>query len=171
MNRAVFFDRDGVLNELVHRDGGLFSPQMFDQFNIVRNTKVVINKLKKMGFLTIVISNQPDISRGTLKKTELDKMTNILLNELMIDDVFYCTHDNIDNCVCRKPASGLLMQATEKWTIDLQKSYMVGDTWKDADAAKNINVKFLLLNAEYNLDYDSSNRINSLKDIFNHIQG
>ena len=167
MRKAVFFDRDGVINELVQRDGGLFSPQTFDQFNIVRNTKVVINKLKKMGFLTIVISNQPDISRGTLKKTELDKITNILLNELMIDDVFYCPHDDSDLCNCRKPAPGLIIQAADKWNIDLQNSYMVGDTWKDAEAAKNANVNFFLLDREYNLDFDSPNRINYIKDIFN----
>ena len=98
-------------------------------------------------------------------------MTEVLMNKLIIDDVFYCTHDDADDCVCRKPAPGLLIQAAEKWKIDLQKSYMVGDTWKDADAAKNVNVNFLLLNTDYNLDYKNSNRINGLKDIFNHIEG
>ena len=171
MTRAVFFDRDGVLNDLVQRDGGFYSPQSFDQFKVYEIANFVIDELKQKGFLSIVVSNQPDIARGKLKKLDLNKMTEELFNRLKVDDVFYCTHDDSDCCKCRKPAPGLLTQAAEKWNIDLQNSYMVGDTWKDANAAKNVNVKFLLLNAEYNLDYDSSNRINSLKDIFNHIEG
>ena len=170
MTQAVFFDRDGVLNELVQRDGGFYSPQSFDQFKIYDTAKFVINELKQKGFLSIVISNQPDIARGYLKKTELNKMTHHLFDKISIDDVFYCTHDDFDLCNCRKPAPGLIIQAADKWNIDLQNSYMVGDTWKDVEAANNANVKFLLLNAEYNLDYDSSNRINSLKDIINHIE-
>ena len=171
MNRTVFFDRDGVLNELIKRDGGFYSPQSFDQFKIYETAKFVINELKQRGFLSIVVSNQPDIARGKLKKLDLNKMTEELFNRLKVDDVFYCTHDDSDGCKCRKPAPGLLTQAAEKWNIDLQNSYMVGDTWKDADAAKNVNLKFFLLNAEYNLDYNSSNRINNLKNIFNHIEG
>ncbi len=171
MNKAIFFDRDGVLNELIQRDGGFYSPQSFDQFKIYDNAKNIINELKQRGFLSIIVSNQPDIARGCLNKIELDKMTKVLFNELMIDDIFYCTHDDSDLCDCRKPAPGLLIQAAEKWKIDLQKSFMVGDTWKDAEAAKNANVNFLLLNRDYNLDCDSPNRINCLEDIFNYIKG
>ena len=171
MNRAVFFDRDGVLNQLVTRDDGYYSPQSFDQFNVFYNAKYVINELRQKDFLSIVVSNQPDVARGNLKKSELDKMTKVLINKLMVDDVFYCTHDDSDGCNCRKPAPGLIIKAAEKWKIDLQNSFMVGDTWKDAEAAKNVNLKFFLLNAEYNLDYNSSNRINNLKNIFNHIEG
>ena len=146
MNRAVLFDRDGVLNKLIKRDGGFYSPQSFDQFKTYDTAKNVINELKQIGLLSIVVSNQPDISRGHLIQTELDKMTNVLFNKLKIDDVFYCTHDDSDLCTCRKPSPGLLIQASEKWNIDLEKSFMVGDTWKDVAAAKNASVKFLLIN-------------------------
>lgn len=166
MNKAIFFDRDGVLNELVKRDGGFYSPQSFDQFIVLGAANNVINKLRERGFLCIVVSNQPDISRGYLNNTELNRMTKVLFDDLKLDDVFYCTHDDSDSCNCRKPAPGLLIQAAKKWTIDLQDSYMIGDTWKDAEAAENANVKFLLLNRDYNLDYNSSNRLNSLEDIF-----
>ena len=171
MNRAVFFDRDGVLNKLVTRDGGHYSPQSLDQFKIIETAGFVIDELRKKDYLSIVISNQPDVARGNLKNSELVKMTEVLINKLMVDDVFYCTHDDTNNCICRKPAPGLLFKAKEKWKIDFQKSYMIGDTWKDAYAAKNANVNFLLINTEYNSDYENSNRINSLKDIFNHIEG
>jgi len=171
LNRTVFFDRDGVLNELIKRDGGFYSPQSFDQFKIYETAKFVINELKQRGFLSIVISNQPDIARGYLKQIELNKMTKILYDELLIDDVFYCTHDDSDGCNCRKPKPGLLIQAVEKWNIDLQNSYMVGDTWKDAEAAKNVKVDFMLLNRDYNLDLRCSHRINNLKDVFKYVEG
>ncbi len=171
MNRTVFFDRDGVLNELIKRDGGFYSPQSFDQFKIYETAKFVINELKQRGFLSIVVSNQPDIARGYLKQTELNKMTKILYDELLIDDVFYCTHDDSDGCNCRKPAPGLIIKAAEKWNIDLQNSYMVGDTWKDAEAAKNVKVDFMLLNRDYNLDLRCSHRINNLKDVFKYVEG
>ena len=84
MTQAVFFDRDGVLNELVQRDGGFYSPQSYDQFKIDDTAKSVINDLKQKGFLSIVVSNQPDVARGNLEISELDKMTEVLINKLII---------------------------------------------------------------------------------------
>ena len=98
-------------------------------------------------------------------------MTHHLFHKISIDDVFYCTHDDADDCVCRKPAPGLLIQAAEKWKINLQQSYMVGDTCKDAEAANNVKVDFMLLNTNYNLDFHCRNRINNLNDIFKFIEG
>ena len=166
MRKAVFFDRDGVLNELINRDGGLYSPQSLDQFKIYDNAKAVVDQLRNKGFLSIVVSNQPDIARGKLNKKELNEMTKLLVNELMIDDVFYCYHDDEDECLCRKPLPGLLIQAKEKWNINMDESFMVGDTWKDGDAANRAKVIFFLLDKNYNLDYKTSKRIHSLEDIF-----
>ena len=97
-------------------------------------------------------------------------MTKLLFNRLIVDDVFYCTHDDIDNCNCRKPLSGLIIKAKQKWKINLSKSYMVGDTWKDGESAKKVNLKFILLSRDYNLDYNCSNRINNLFDIIKFIE-
>jgi D-glycero-D-manno-heptose 1,7-bisphosphate phosphatase len=166
LRKAVFFDRDGVLNELINRDGGLYSPQSLDQFKIYDNAKDVVGQLRNKGFLSIVVSNQPDIARGKLNKKELNEMTKLLVSELMIDDVFYCYHDDEDECLCRKPLPGLLIQAKEKWNINMDESFMVGDTWKDGDAANRAKVNFFLLDKNYNLDYKTSKRIDSLEDIF-----
>ena len=165
MKKSVFFDRDGVLNELINRDGGLFSPQNINQFKVYNYAKKTISKLKEIGYLSIVISNQPDIKRGKLKKIDLDMMTEILFNKLLVDDVFYCVHDDDDNCICRKPYAGLLIKASEKWSLNLAKSYMVGDTWRDLEAANKAGVKFLLLNKKYNTDYSDVRRIEKLEDI------
>ena len=158
-------DRDGVLNELVKRDGGYYSPRVVSNFRIIANSAEVTKLTKELGYLNIVISNQPDIARGYLDESELDKMTRVLLDELSIDDVFYCTHDDADSCNCRKPAPGLFIQAANKWKIDLERSYMIGDSCKDVEAAKNAKVECLLLDRAYNTDCDSPNRICRLGDI------
>ena len=170
MNRAVFFDRDGVLNELVKRDGGYYSPRISSHFKIISNSIAVTRQTNALGYLNIVISNQPDVARGYLNRTELDKMTRLLMDELIIDDVFYCTHDDSDLCNCRKPAPELFIQAAEKWNIDLENSFMVGDTWKDTEAAKNAKINSFLLNRAYNLDCNGPNRINSLEEIINYLR-
>ena len=102
MKSAIFFDRDGVLNDLVNRDGGLYSPQNFTDFKIADNALEITKFTSSKGFLNIVLSNQPDISRGTLMMDELNQMTELLLNKLVIDEVFYCKHDDSDKCKCRK---------------------------------------------------------------------
>ena len=169
MNKAFFFDRDGVLNEIVERDGGHYSPQDFSQFKIVEEAIKVTRHTRSIGFLNIVISNQPDISRKKLNKSHLNKMTDQLYKKLELDDVFYCVHDDQDCCECRKPLSGLFLQASKKWNINLTDSYMIGDTWKDIEAARSANITSLLLSKVYNLDYDSPCRINSLEDMFSYI--
>ena len=170
MNRAIFYDRDGVLNELVKRDGGYFSPRVLSQFKIIENSIKVTNFTKSKGYLNIVVSNQPDVARGYLKKIDLDNMTKIMRSKLTIDDVFYCLHDDNDMCKCRKPLPGLILFAKEKWDIDLNKSIMIGDTKKDYFAAKNSNVKFYLLDNKYNISFKIVNTITDISGIINKIK-
>ena len=87
MNKAIFFDRDGVLNELVERDGGYYSPRDTSSFTITSNAAEVTRRTSALGYLNIVISNQPDVARGYLDETVLQEMTSLLLDELTIDDV------------------------------------------------------------------------------------
>lgn len=163
--KAVFFDRDGVLNHLVQRDGSFYSPQIFEDFHIVDEAKEVVKRVHKMGFLAIVVSNQPDISRGKLKQSELDKMTEMVLKILSMDDVFYCTHDDNDDTGCRKPAPGLFFTAQKKYNIDFNKSFMIGDTWKDVEAAKNAGISMILLRRHYNQDLVVENTVQSLSEV------
>tara|TARA_B100000315_G_C14496287_1_gene550146 strand:+ start:274 stop:786 length:513 start_codon:yes stop_codon:yes gene_type:complete len=165
MNRAVFFDRDGVLNELVNRDGGFYSPRAVKDFQLVPEVGDVISKIKSKGYLCITISNQPDVARGHLERLELDRMTQILVTSLDLDDVLYCFHDDSDECDCRKPEPGLLFEGRERWNLDLSLSLMVGDTVKDLEAARAANVRFYLLDCNYNRFLQAENRIESLKDI------
>ena len=164
-NKAVFFDRDGVLNHLVKRDGSSYSPQKFEDFHIVDEAKEVVNIIKEMGFLTIIVSNQPDISRGKLKQSESDKMTDKLFEKLSIDDVLYCTHDDNNDTGCRKPAPGLFFTAQKKYNIDFNKSFMIGDTWKDVEAAKSAGISMILINKDYNQDLKNVIRVSRLSEV------
>ena len=162
--KAIFFDRDGVLNKLVSRDGSFYSPQTFEDLEIVDEAREVIKLVHGMGYLAIVISNQPDISRGKLEQSELDKMTGLLFEELNVDDVFYCTHDDDNDTGCRKPAPGLFYMAQEKYNIDFSLSFMIGDTWKDVDAAKNAGIAMILLSKNYNKDLVVENTVQNLSE-------
>ena len=144
MNRAVFFDRDGVLNNLVFRDGKYYSPRNINNFKLFNDAEKVIHTIRDKGYLAIIVSNQPDIARGYLKKSVLDEMTKLLFDKLSVDDVFYCMHDDPDVEECRKPAPGLIIKAQKKWGIDLNQSLMVGDTEKDQGAAKKCGRKIYL---------------------------
>jgi D-glycero-D-manno-heptose 1,7-bisphosphate phosphatase len=170
MNKAIFFDRDGVLNKLIYRDGGFYSPQKFSQFKIEKEAMKVTKTTKSLGFLNLVVSNQPDISRQKMNEADLGRMTNLLKKELTIDDVFYCKHDDIDNCKCRKPSSGLIIEASKKWNIDLKNSFLIGDNWKDIEAGKDINLKSFLLDKDYNEGFEFEDRLKNLSDLINLIR-
>ena len=165
MNRAVFFDRDGVLNNLVFRDGKYYSPRNINNFKLFNDAEKVIHTIRDKGYLAIIVSNQPDIARGYLKKSVLDEMTKLLFDKLSVDDVFYCMHDDPDVEECRKPAPGLIIKAQKIWDIDLNQSMMVGDTNKDLGAAKNAGIKFILMSRSHNKHMKISNRISALADI------
>tara|TARA_B100001964_G_scaffold156831_1_gene172280 strand:- start:724 stop:1245 length:522 start_codon:yes stop_codon:yes gene_type:complete len=168
--KAVFFDRDGVLNELISRNGGFYSPRSVEDFQLVPEAEDVINTIKSEGYLCIAVSNQPDVSRGYLERSELDRMSQVLFSTLDLDDVFYCLHDDSDNCNCRKPAPGLMLQAKEKWNLELACSLMVGDTEKDLEAAERAGVNFFLLDCIYNRSVQTEKRIASLRDIIDFLE-
>lgn len=135
------------------RNGKPSSPWKLEEFEILPDVKEYLEASKKMGFLNIVFTNQPDISRGFLKIEDLEKMHKIISETLPIDEIKFCPHDNQDNCSCRKPKPGLILEAVKKWSIDLKKSYVIGDGWKDIGAGKAAGCKTFLLRREYNKDY------------------
>jgi len=168
-DKAIFWDRDGVINEIVIHNGKISSPWTLKEFKILPGVANVLEKSKEMGFLNIVFTNQPDISRGFLKKETLKKIHNALLKKLLINEIIFCPHDNKDNCRCRKPKPGMILKMAEKWQLDLEKSYVVGDTWKDIKAGKTAGCKTFLLRREYNknLQKDYDFEIDDPKEIIN----
>ena len=101
-----------------------------EQFELFPNLPQVIRKIRK-DFLVIIVTNQPDIARNKMSDSELEKMHKKLCEQIEFDDLFVCTHDDADNCQCRKPKPGMIINAAIKWKIDLKNSIIIGDSWRD----------------------------------------
>ena len=146
---AVFLDRDGVLNRAVVRDGKPLPPPGLHHLEILPGTASALKELRAHGFPLYVITNQPDVARGNLTRDEVDAMNRKLQSELPIDDIFVCYHDDADQCACRKPSPGLLFQARRRHNIDLARSFVVGDRWRDIDAGHAAGCKTILIDYGY----------------------
>jgi D-glycero-D-manno-heptose 1,7-bisphosphate phosphatase len=132
--RAVFLDRDGVLNQAIVRDGKPYPPASVADLILVPDAPASLESLKQAGFLLLVVTNQPDISRGAQSQDAVEAIHQALRQALPLDDFFLCPHDDSDHCDCRKPRTGLLLRAAEKYPLDLSRSFMVGDRWRDIEA-------------------------------------
>lgn len=125
--KAVFLDRDGVLNRLVSRDGGMVSPRTLAEFELFPWTSTALTRLADHGYELIVVTNQPDISRGLLEESELEKMHQELRALTPIVHIYVCSHDSDYGCNCRKPQPGLLLWAAQDLNLDLCSSWTIGD--------------------------------------------
>lgn len=171
MKRAIFLDRDGVINKVILKEGKPFSPREFDEFEFVENIKGVLEKFKEKGFLNIVITNQPDIIRRLMQREKLDKIHNLIKERLPIDDIFVCPHDDKDNCLCRKLKPGMLFEAAKEWDIDLNASFMIGDNWKDIEAGRAAGCTTVLIDNPYNKQIAADFRIDSISSMIEIISG
>jgi len=147
--RAIFFDRDGILNEIVMRGGVVESPRTAGEFQIKPDAIELFQAAREAGFLCIVVTNQPDIERGLLAQAELDAMHRVLVEELSPDGIEVCPAGSSDDRR-KKPNPGMLIDAAERWGIDLRQSWIVGDSDKDIGAGRRAGVRTILLVADYN---------------------
>lgn len=150
MKKAIFLDRDGVINKAYLRNGLPYSPNSLSELEILPGVIEAILKLKELDFICLVVTNQPDVSRGKIEKKTVIKMNSYLKEKIQLDDFFVCYHDDKDNCKCRKPKPGLLLDAKKKWNIDLKKSFMIGDRWKDIEAGASVGCKTIFIDYNYN---------------------
>lgn len=164
MNKAVFLDRDGVINKAIIKDGAAYSPRHFSEFEFVEDVDKHIDRLRDSGYLIIVVTNQPSIARNSMNISELDRMTKSIQSYLAVDEILICMHDDIDNCLCRKPKPGMLFDAARRHKISLNKSFLVGDGWRDMEAAINANCKGILIDTCYNKTVDCSRRVKDLAE-------
>ena len=148
--KAVFLDRDGILNESIIKQGKPYPPQNLEEVVIHDEVKRGIRLLKNEGLLLIMITNQPDIARNKTTEKNVNSINNFVKQILNLDDVFMCVHDDKDNCNCRKPKPGMIIEAKKKWNIELSGSFLVGDRWKDISAGIKMNLITFLLDLGYN---------------------
>jgi D-glycero-D-manno-heptose 1,7-bisphosphate phosphatase len=150
LQRAVFLDRDGVINEAITRDGKPYPPGGIHETIIVADAPGSMARLKERGFLLIVITNQPDVRRGTVTHEAVEGIHGFLSSNLPLDDFFVCYHDDRDGCDCRKPLPGLLTRAAAKHQIDVKQSYLIGDRWRDIEAGGAAGCRTVLIDYHYN---------------------
>jgi D-glycero-D-manno-heptose 1,7-bisphosphate phosphatase len=149
MRRAVFLDRDGVINRAVVRDGKPYPPGSLSELQVPADVPGALDRLRRAGFLLIVVTNQPDVARGTLSVASLEAIHRRLGEQLPIDEFRTCCHDDRDACGCRKPAPGLLLEAAREHDIDLTGSFMVGDRWRDIEAGRAAGCRTVFIDYGY----------------------
>ena len=132
---AVFLDRDGVINQPKVIDGKPYPPASIDEFILLPGVVEACEKIKQAGFLLVVVTNQPDVGRGTLSRETVQAIHAYMCKLLPIDRVevsYDSGHENPPS-EFRKPRPGMLLRAAHDLGIDLKKSFMVGDRWRDID--------------------------------------
>lgn len=134
--KAVFLDRDGVINRSLVRNGKPFAPTHDSEFEVLPGVLQALDKLRMAGYLNIVVTNQPDVSTGVQSFQTLQTLNAHILKNLAIDAIKVCIHIDADKCNCRKPLPGLILQAAEEFGIDISSSFMVGDRWRDVAAGQ-----------------------------------
>lgn len=165
-NKAVFWDRDGILNQIEVKEGKSLSPRKFSDFKVFSFIKELLIEVKRLGFLNIVFTNQPDISRLLMDEKELRLMHEFLLNNYQIAKIYCCPHSNEDNCNCRKPLPGMLNSAIKDFHLTHEKCYVIGDRITDIIAGDLANIKNLyLLEKSYSYNCYSKKQLPDFKTI------
>lgn len=146
---AVFLDRDGVINRAVVREGRPYPPLCVEDVEILPGSIISLARLAAFGYILIAITNQPDVARGVQPVEQVNAINTLIQSRLPLREIFVCFHDDRDHCDCRKPKPGLILQAAEKYGIDLSQSWMVGDRWKDIAAGQAAGLKTIFVDYQY----------------------
>lgn len=147
--RAVFLDRDGVIIRAVVRDGRPFAVTSAEAVEVLPDVPGALARLHDAGFVLVVVTNQPEVARGTLTLGTLDRMHAQLRAALPLDDVRMCPHDDADRCPCRKPEPGMLLDAARDHHLDLPGSFIVGDRWRDIEAGRRAGCTTIFVDRGY----------------------
>lgn len=167
MNKAIFFDRDGVINRSIIKNNKPYPPKNLEELELIDGIHLLMWRLKQKGFLIFVITNQPDVSRGTQTKSMVEALNTNIKKELPINEIFTCYHDDKNNCECRKPKSGFILQAKDKYDIDLKQSFVIGDRWKDIQAGKSAGCLTIFIDYGYDeeLKCKPDYKVKNIKEI------
>lgn len=145
LRRAVFLDRDGVINRCIPRNGQPGPPYTWDEFELLPGVNEALARLRQAGFLLIIVTNQPDVATGVQRPEDVEAIHQRLQQVLPVDDIRVCCHVDADQCTCRKPKPGMLLEAARQRSIDLAQSFLVGDRWRDIGAGRAAGCKTILV--------------------------
>jgi D-glycero-D-manno-heptose 1,7-bisphosphate phosphatase len=146
---AVFFDRDGIIDQAVVREGRPYPPLRIEEVRLLPGTIKAMKKLAKAGYALFGITNQPDVARGTQSRAMVESINAFIQDHTPVNEIFVCYHDNQDQCDCRKPKPGLILQAAKKYALNLSRSWMVGDRWQDIAAGQAAGLKTIFVDYKY----------------------
>lgn len=146
---AIFLDRDGIINRAIIRDGKPYPPSRLDELEIIPGSVPSLSRLADFGYVLIGVTNQPDVARGTQSREIVESFNSMIRTKLPVREIFVCYHDDSDNCNCRKPRPGLILQAMEKYGLDISRSWMIGDRWKDIAAGQAVGLKTIFVDYHY----------------------
>ena len=149
MKRAVFLDRDGVINKAVVRGGKPYPPDSLKDLEILPGVAKALARLRAAEFVNVIVTNQPDVATGKQPREVVDAMHEFLMSHLALDAVKVCYHVDADACACRKPRPGMLIEAAGELGIDLAASFMIGDRWRDIGAGQAAGCKCFFLDYGY----------------------
>lgn len=147
--RAVFLDRDGVINRSLVRDKKPCPPSSVEEVEVLPGVLRAIKELKKAGFVIVCVTNQPDVARRVQSRQTVEAIHEYLRRILVIDEIMVCYHDDDDQCQCRKPLPGMLLAAAKKYSINLKESFMVGDRWRDVEAGRRAGCVTVFIDHHY----------------------
>jgi D-glycero-D-manno-heptose 1,7-bisphosphate phosphatase len=139
---AIFLDRDGVINRAIVKDGWPYAPTRAEELEILPKVPEALARLRQAGYALVVTTNQPDVARGVVKREAVEAMHALLMLELPLDEIRVCYHDDADECQCRKPKPGLLLDPP---IYAVERSVMVGDRWRDIEAGRGAACRATIL--------------------------
>jgi D-glycero-D-manno-heptose 1,7-bisphosphate phosphatase len=147
--RAIFLDRDGVLIRTFVSEGVPHPPRDLSQVSILPGVKEALLGLREHHFRLLVVTNQPDVARGTQSRQTVEQINDYLMEHLALDGIYTCYHDTPDRCECRKPRPGMLVRGAAEHDVKLSDSFMVGDRGSDIAAGLAAGCKTILIDRPY----------------------
>lgn len=165
--KAVFFDRDGVINKSISRGGKPYPPENLNEFEFIDGIKEVVDFFKHNQYVLIIITNQPDVARGKQSIQQVETFHRHILKTLSIDKIYTCFHDDKDHCECRKPKPGMLYQAQKDFGLNLKICFGIGDRWRDIGAFNAAGCQSIFIDYGYQepLTSHPHYRVNNLKQV------
>jgi D-glycero-D-manno-heptose 1,7-bisphosphate phosphatase len=143
----VFLDRDGVINKSVVQAGIPYPPATLDEFELLGGVTEAVERVRRAGYAVVVVTNQPDVARGSQEQAVVEAMHDVVRRALQPDAIMVCYHDDADGCDCRKPAPGMLQQAARDLELNLTHSFMVGDRRRDIDAGRRAGCRTVYIDS------------------------
>ena len=160
--RAVFLDRDGVINRAALRKGRPHPPSSLAELEILPQVSEALHMLREANFRLIVVTNQPDVAKGVQRKQVVESIHGIIRQQLQVDSIKVCYHVDEDGCNCRKPKPGMILDAAREYSIDLAGSFLIGDRWRDIEAGKAAGCKTILVQPEVRYNEPQAQGMNAV---------